>query len=59
LAQWSSSEETLQKMQDEISDGVLNSKLPESVKDHYADRTYDRARPYCQSIEDLLNVSAQ
>lgn len=53
-AQWRSSEETLQKMRDEISDGVLNSKLPESVKDHYADRTYDRARPYCQSIEDLL-----
>jgi hypothetical protein len=51
---WNSSGETIEKMKREITDGVMESNLPASVKDRYADRDYDRARPYSQDIRDIL-----
>ena len=54
FAQWTSSGPLLESMQNEISDGVNESNLPASVKDHYADRQYDRARPYVQDIPNIL-----
>lgn len=55
FAQWTPSNAMLEHMQSEINEGVKVSNLPESVKDHYADRQYDRARPYNQEIRDILN----
>lgn len=53
-ALWTSSPEILEKMQKEINEGVQESNLPAFVKDHYADRSYDRARPYSQDIRNIL-----
>jgi hypothetical protein len=54
-AEWNPSEETLIKMQTEISDEVLNSNLPESLKDKHADQNYDQLKPYDQSIQTILS----
>jgi hypothetical protein len=53
--EWKASESMLKQMQDEITNGVLSSNLPISVKDKYVDRTYDRTRPYYQDIKDILS----
>jgi len=54
FAQWNPSKEGLEKVQNELSDGVKESKLPDSVKDQYADRNYDNTRPYRQEIQNIL-----
>ena len=53
-AKWTPGNEEVEKMQNEISDGVLNSNLPITVKDQYADRSYNKARPLTQSINSIL-----
>jgi hypothetical protein len=53
-AQWRPTAETLEHMKSEITDGVNRSNLPASVKDKYADRLYDRTRPYDQEIREIL-----
>ena len=50
FAKWKPSEDDLAEMKEEVSSKVLNSSLPETVKDQYADRTYDCSRPLNQSI---------
>jgi len=55
LAQWRPSDDKLKQMQDEICNDVLSSKLPNSVKDQYADCQYDRTRPYNQDIENIID----
>jgi hypothetical protein len=50
LIQWKPTEEQITKVQDELSENVLNSGLPESVKDQHADKCYNQIRPYNQSI---------
>lgn len=52
--QWKSSDKSIEKMQAELVDGVMESNLPASVKDHYADKDYDRCRPYHQELRDIL-----
>ncbi len=54
LARWTPSPALLEQMQKELSEGVQGSNLPASVKDHYADRHYDRTRPYDQDIQDFI-----
>lgn len=54
LIQWKPSEKIVEKMHKEVSEGVLNSNLPLSVKDQYADNTYDKSRPLNQSIHSIL-----
>lgn len=54
LIQWKPSEKIVEKMHKEVSEGVLNSNLPVSVKDQYADNTYDKSRPLNQSIHSIL-----
>lgn len=54
IAQWKPSEEKIEQMHNEVSDGVLNSNLPEAIKDQYADQSYNRARPLMQSIHKIL-----
>lgn len=54
VAEWTPSEESISQMQDAINEDVLNSKLPESLKDKYADRGYNQLKPYNQSIQSIL-----
>jgi len=53
-AVWKPSPANLELMQKEISEGVQESNLPAAVKDHYADKEYDRAKPYYQEIKNIL-----
>jgi len=55
FAQWKPSVKTLQRMRTQISDGVKDSKLPDSVKDQYADRGYEPARPYFQDVRNIFS----
>lgn len=53
--EWKPTEESIVKMQKEISGDVLNSKLPDSVKDKYEDRNYDQRKPYNQCIQTIFH----
>lgn len=55
LLKWHATTETLEKMHSELRDGVAESNLPPIIKDRYADRNYDRSRPYSQTIRDILS----
>lgn len=54
FAKWIPSPEAHIKMQEEIANGVLESNLPDVIKDQYADRNYDQTRPYNQNISSVL-----
>lgn len=43
-----------EKMEAEIANGVLESNLPAEIKDQFADRHYDPAKPYDQRIATFL-----
>jgi predicted phosphodiesterase len=58
LAKWEATPETQESMQNEITTGVRGSNLPSEVKDQYADKDYNRARPYNQQIPSVLNSRA-
>jgi predicted MPP superfamily phosphohydrolase len=49
-AQWKPTQDSLDLIQNELSENVMNSKLPDLIKDKYADRNYDAKKPYDQSI---------
>jgi hypothetical protein len=53
-ALWRPNEESIKKVQEEISQNVLKSNLPEEVKDQYADKSYNQIRPYNQSIRTIF-----
>jgi hypothetical protein len=53
--QWKPSTESLEKLQNELNDGVMRSRLPDTVKDQYADRNYDPTRPYHQEVQKILS----
>ena len=55
LCKWQASAQMLEQMQDELSNGIQDSNFPESIKDSYADRQYDRTRPYNQEIRNFLS----
>lgn len=54
MAKWEPTEEIIEQMQTEVTEGVLNSKLPDAVKDQYADKFYDRSRPLSQDFYTIL-----
>lgn len=54
FAKWKPTEESIEKIQAEISESVINSKLPDAVKDQYLDKQYDQIRPYNQSIHQIF-----
>ncbi|SER76252.1 Calcineurin-like phosphoesterase [Nitrosomonas sp. Nm51] len=54
FAKWESSNETIEQMHAEITNGVLDSNLPAEIKDQYSDRDYDPAKPYKQDIKSVL-----
>lgn len=47
---WHPTEEQIQTAQNQLSENVLSSGLPEDIKDQHADRSYNQIRPYNQSI---------
>jgi hypothetical protein len=47
---WQPTEEHIEQMQKEIGESVLNSGLPDEVKDKYADKNYNQLRPYNQLV---------
>lgn len=54
IAKWKPNEEQVEQMAEEVSEGVLQSKLPDVVKDEYADKGYDNTRPLNQEIHQIL-----
>jgi hypothetical protein len=53
-AKWKPTEESIEKIQSEISENVIKSKLPDVVKDQYLDKQYNQIRPYNQSIQKIF-----
>jgi hypothetical protein len=49
--QWKPTEEQIQSAQYQLSENVINSGLPEDIKDQHADRNYNQIKPYNQSIQ--------
>jgi predicted MPP superfamily phosphohydrolase len=47
---WAPTPATIEKMRTSIANDVLNSNLPDVVKDKYADRIYNPLKPYVQTI---------
>jgi hypothetical protein len=54
LIQWQPTEESLDAMREVIKLGVASSSLPDAIKDRYADRAYDRSKPYDQAVRSVL-----
>jgi hypothetical protein len=52
--QWKPTEEQIVKVQNEISENVINSGLPDSLKDQHADKSYNQIKPYNQSIQSFF-----
>ncbi len=48
---WQPTEEQIQTAQNQLSENVLSSGLPDDIKDQHADRNYNQIRPYNQSIQ--------
>lgn len=53
-AKWKPDENEIEKLQEEIGENVLTSKLPETVKDQFLDKKYNQIKPYNQSIQKLF-----
>ena len=58
LIEWKPSQESIERLQEELEGNVLSSKLPESIKDQYADKSYDQLKPYDQRIQKFLDDSS-
>lgn len=53
-AKWKPSEDEIEKIQNEIGENVINSNLPDTVKDQFLDKSYNQIRPYNQSIQKIF-----
>ena len=51
---WDPSDQEVEVMRAEVSKKVESSKLPDEIKDRYADETYDSTSPYDQTIRQFL-----
>jgi len=52
---WKPNPGSFEKIESELSESVLKSKLPDAIKDKYADRGYNQLKPYDQNIHKILN----
>lgn len=48
---WQPTEEQIELAQNQLSESVLSSGLPDNIKDQHADKSYNQLRPYNQSIQ--------
>lgn len=51
---WSPNIESLEKEEAKIGENVINSGLPDEVKDSYEDKGYNQVRPYNQVISSVI-----
>jgi len=56
LAIWDPSPESIEKMQNKVAEEIQSSKLPNDLKDSFADTGYDTERPHRQNIQDLFQT---
>jgi len=54
LIRWHPTEEQIEKVQQDISENVMSSGLPDSLKDRHADKTYNQLKPYNQTIHSIF-----
>jgi hypothetical protein len=54
-AEWRPTQESILGMQNAIQEDVLNSKLPDVIKDRYADKSYNQKKPYDQSLQSFMH----
>lgn len=52
---WSPDKKHIEEAKKLICDEVLGSNLPDSIKDEYADKSYDYEKPYNQEILNILD----
>lgn len=55
-ATWNPKEEDLLEITDELKDDVSKSKLPDEVKDKYADLSYNQLKPYHQTVKKVFET---
>ena len=55
---WVMSEEQQEQLAKRLDEQVSASSLPTQVKDEYSDRTYDPAKPYHQTVNQVLNLTS-
>lgn len=56
--QWAASAEAVEKVKQQLAASVAESALPAAVKDAIADRGYNRAKPYVQTLEKFIQESS-
>ncbi|WP_300179150.1 serine protease [uncultured Aliivibrio sp.] len=54
LMHWTPSEKSLEHVQQVLTSGAMGSKLPDEIKDSYADQSYNHARPLSQNVNKIL-----
>jgi hypothetical protein len=52
--QWLPTDDGIAKLKNDLSEGILNSDLPNEIKDSYADKSYDHVKPLKQNITHIL-----
>lgn len=52
---WIPTADSIEKMKEDITENVLNSNLPKTVKDQHADRNFDQSKPYKQDLDKILD----
>jgi hypothetical protein len=55
---WTPKDEAVEKMKKQLSDDVINSNVPDAIKDMHADQSYNHLKPYDQDIRQFLNESS-
>lgn len=55
-ARWEPTESEVIRLRADIANRVLESKLPDAVKDQFADAHYDNAKPYEQQIQAVMSA---
>lgn len=51
---WAPEADSLIEMEEELSEDIQESKLPDAIKDQHADKNYNQLRPYDQSVQIVL-----
>lgn len=57
-AEWNPTDQTIERMHQEVTESIQESALPAEVKDAVADGTYDRSKPYHQEIAQFITQSS-
>jgi len=55
---WLMSDSQQARLSEILDQEVSASRLPTEVKDEYSDRTYDPAKPYYQSVSEVLGITS-